>query len=144
MTFLYLILLTNVTKNKCNSTIWLNPLLQPTYQTTKTAFFHLRNIARLCPSLPFSAAETLTHAFTTSRLDYRSSLIRGSSSKTLKKLQYSQNPAARLLRHCRTLAPPSNSVLTELLSALPPALSGLLTQPPVVLYCFHCFVVVLC
>lgn len=102
MTFLYLILLTNVTKNKCNSTIWLNPLLQPTYQTTKTAFFHLRNIARLCPSLPFSAAETLTHAFSTSRLDYRSSLIRGSSSKTLKKLQYSQNPAARLLRHSRT------------------------------------------
>ena len=46
---------------------------------TKTAFFHLKNIARLRPSLTFSAAETLMHAFITSRFS------------VLNKLQYIQN-----------------------------------------------------
>lgn len=39
-------------------------------QITRTAFFHLINIARLCPSLSFSAAETLIYAFIASRIDY--------------------------------------------------------------------------
>ncbi len=69
---------------------------------TRTAFFHLKNIARLRPSLTFSAAETLIHAFITSRLDYCSSILYGSPSKLLNKLQYIQNSAARLLTHTRS------------------------------------------
>ncbi|KAK0151579.1 hypothetical protein N1851_007117 [Merluccius polli] len=69
---------------------------------TRTAFFHLKNIARLRPSLTFSAAETLIHAFITSRLDYCNSILYGSSSKVLNKLQYIQNSAARLLTHTRS------------------------------------------
>ncbi|XP_071394679.1 uncharacterized protein [Centroberyx affinis] len=70
-------------------------------QITKAAFFHLRNIARLRPSLSFSAAETLIHAFITSRLDYYNSILYGSSNNVLNKLQYVQNSAARLLTSTR-------------------------------------------
>lgn len=43
---------------------------------TKTAFFHLCNIARLHPTLS-SAVETLIHAFITSSLDYCNSILYG-------------------------------------------------------------------
>ncbi|XP_061765110.1 uncharacterized protein LOC133558054 [Nerophis ophidion] len=66
---------------------------------TRTAFFHLKNTARLRPSLSFSAPETLIHAFITSGLDYCNSILYGSSCKILNKLQYIQNSAARLLTH---------------------------------------------
>ncbi len=42
---------------------------------TKTAFFHLRNIAKLRNMLPLSDAEKLVHAFMTSRLDYCNALL---------------------------------------------------------------------
>ncbi|XP_061896157.1 uncharacterized protein LOC133645328 isoform X1 [Entelurus aequoreus] len=66
---------------------------------TRTAFFHLQNIARLRPS--FSAAETLIHAFITSTLDYCNGILYDSSCKILK-VQYVQNSAARLLSHTRS------------------------------------------
>ena len=66
-------------------------------QTSRTAFFHLRNIAKIRPILTQKDAEKLVHAFVTSRLDYCNSLLSGSSSKSLKTLQLIQNAAARVL-----------------------------------------------
>ena len=44
---------------------------------TKSAFFHLKNISRLRQSLSDSVAETLIHAFVTSRLDYCNGVLCG-------------------------------------------------------------------
>ncbi|KAK9536017.1 hypothetical protein VZT92_005839 [Zoarces viviparus] len=68
----------------------------------KTAFFLLKNSACLRPSLSSAAAETLIHAFITSRLDYCNSILYGSPTKIINKLQYIQNSTARLLSHSRT------------------------------------------
>ncbi|XP_041658863.1 uncharacterized protein LOC121519853, partial [Cheilinus undulatus] len=68
---------------------------------TKSAFYHLKNISRLRPSLPDSVAETLIHAFITSCLDYCNGVLSGVPSKTLDRLQYVQNSAARVLTHTR-------------------------------------------
>ena len=46
-------------------------------------------------------AETLIHAFITSRLDYCNGALSGISSKTLGRLQYVQNCAARVLTHTK-------------------------------------------
>ena len=64
---------------------------------TKSAFFHLKNISRLRASLSDSVAETLTHSFISSRLDYCNGLLFGLPNTTLDRLQYVQNSAARVL-----------------------------------------------
>ena len=43
----------------------------------ESAFFHLKNISRLWPSLSDSVAETLIHAFISSRLDYCNGVLLG-------------------------------------------------------------------
>ncbi|KAK5918790.1 hypothetical protein CgunFtcFv8_022743 [Champsocephalus gunnari] len=68
----------------------------------KISFFHLRNIAKLRPSLTRPAAEQLIHAFISSRLDYCNSLLYGISSTSLNILQCVQNAAARLLTHTKS------------------------------------------
>ncbi|KAG5274109.1 hypothetical protein AALO_G00159280 [Alosa alosa] len=68
---------------------------------TKTAFFHLRNISRLRPSLTDSVTETLIHAFVTSRLVYCNGVLSGLPNKALDRLQYVQNSAARVLTHTK-------------------------------------------
>ncbi|XP_034743250.1 laminin subunit gamma-1 [Etheostoma cragini] len=77
-----------------DSTLSLEPHIR---QVIKTSFFHLRNIAKIRPSLTPSAAERLIHAFVSSRLDYCNSLLLGISSTSIKRLQLVQNSAARLI-----------------------------------------------
>lgn len=55
---------------------------------TKTAFFHLRNIARIRPFLSRPDAERLIHAFITSRLNFCNSLFGGLPTSSLRRLQY--------------------------------------------------------
>ena len=64
---------------------------------TKSAFYHLKNISRLQPSLSEPVAETLNHVFITSHLDYCNGILSRLPSKTLDRLQYVQNSAARVL-----------------------------------------------
>ncbi len=68
---------------------------------TKTAFFHLRNIAKLRNMLTVSDAEKLVHAFIISRLDYCNALLGGYPASSINKLQIVQNAAARVLTRSR-------------------------------------------
>ena len=70
-------------------------------QISRTAFFHLRNIAKIRHILSQNDAEKLVHAFVTSRLDYCNSLLSGCPNKSLKTLQLVQNAAARVLTKTR-------------------------------------------
>ncbi len=54
---------------------------------TKTAFFHLRNLAKLWNMLSVSDAEKLIHAFMTSRLDYCNALLGACPASSINKLQ---------------------------------------------------------
>ena len=64
---------------------------------TRSAFYHLKNIARLRPSLSDSVTQTLIHCFISTCLDYCNAILTGLPSKTLDRLQYVQNSAARVL-----------------------------------------------
>ncbi len=68
---------------------------------TKTAFFHLRNIAKLRNMLSVSDAEKLVHAFMTSRLDHCNALLGGCPASSINKLQIVQYAAARVLTRSR-------------------------------------------
>ena len=52
-------------------------------QTSRTAFFHLRNITKIRRILSKTDAEKLIHAFVTSRLDYCNSLLSGCPNKSV-------------------------------------------------------------
>lgn len=82
----------------CNLGIILDPTLSfqsHVKSTTKSAFFHVKNIARLHPSL--TDPETLIHVFVTSCLDDCNDVLFGVPSRTLDRLQSVHNPAARVL-----------------------------------------------
>ncbi len=68
---------------------------------TKTAFFHVRNNAKLQNMLTVSDAEKLVHAFMTSKLDYCNALLGGCPASSIHKLQIVQNAAARVLTRSR-------------------------------------------
>ncbi|XP_028310114.1 uncharacterized protein LOC114467841 isoform X2 [Gouania willdenowi] len=67
----------------------------------KTSFFHLCSISKLRPSLFLPAAEKLVHAFIFSRLDYCNALLIGIPGRSLQKLQFVLNSAARVLMRVR-------------------------------------------
>ncbi|KAL4006782.1 hypothetical protein ACER0C_000634 [Sarotherodon galilaeus] len=66
-------------------------------EITKTAFYHLRNIARIRQVLSSDTAEVLVHAFVSSRIDYCNALLSGLPKKIFRGLQMVQNAAARIL-----------------------------------------------
>ncbi|XP_078139509.1 uncharacterized protein LOC144539314 [Centroberyx gerrardi] len=70
-------------------------------EITKIAFFHLRNISKIRSLLNTADAETLIHAFVSSRLDYCNVLLSGLPNCSIKKLQLVQNAAARILTRTR-------------------------------------------
>lgn len=67
----------------------------------RSCFFQLRQVRAVRCSLTADATKTLVHAFVSSRLDYCNSLLVGVSDSLLKKLQYVQNAAARLVTGTR-------------------------------------------
>uniref|UniRef100_A0A3P9JI23 Reverse transcriptase domain-containing protein n=1 Tax=Oryzias latipes TaxID=8090 RepID=A0A3P9JI23_ORYLA len=81
---------------------------------SKVSFFHLKNIAKLRPSLTQSDAEKLIHAFISSRLDYCNALLVGIPGRSLERLQHIQNCAARVLTRRRKF-----DHITPVLQSLP-------------------------
>ncbi len=68
---------------------------------TKSAYYHLKNIARIRCFVSSQDLETLVHAFITSRVDYCNGLLTGLPKKTIRQLQLIQNAAARILTRTR-------------------------------------------
>ena len=63
----------------------------------KSALFHFRNIAKIREYLNVESTKSLVHAFVTCRLDNCNSLLIGSPSFLIQKLQRIQNCVARLV-----------------------------------------------
>ena len=70
--------------------------------TCKMAFYHLQNIARIRNCFSQDDAETLVHAFISSKLDFSNALLYGLPKSVIDKLQYVQNCAARLVTRTRS------------------------------------------
>ena len=63
----------------------------------KSSFFHLRSISRIRKYLSFQSAETLIHAFVTSRLVFSNASLYGLPKYLIERLQRVQNAAARVV-----------------------------------------------
>jgi len=63
----------------------------------RPGFYHLRQLRPIARSLSAEAAETLVHAFISSRLDYCNSLLFGMPDVLLREVQSVQNDAVRLV-----------------------------------------------
>ncbi len=68
---------------------------------TKSAYYHLKNIARIRSLVWRQDLEKRVHAFITSRVDYCNGLLTGLPKKTIRQLQLIQNAAARILTRTR-------------------------------------------
>ena len=67
----------------------------------RSAYAQLRNIAQVRSVLPQKTAETLVHAFITSKLDYCNALMYGLPACIISKLRRLQNSAARVVTRSR-------------------------------------------
>ncbi len=65
----------------------------------KNGFYHLRNIGQVRKNLTRETAETMVHAFVTSRLDCYNELLYGLPNCQISRLQSVQNAAARVITH---------------------------------------------
>ncbi len=68
---------------------------------TKSAYYHLKNIARIMCFVSSQDLEKLVHAFITSRVDYCNGLLASLPKNTIRQLQLIQNAAARFLTRTR-------------------------------------------
>ncbi len=68
---------------------------------TKSAYYHLKNVARIRCFVSSQDLEKLVHVFITSRVDYCNGLLTGLPKKTIRQLQLIQNAAARILTRTR-------------------------------------------
>ena len=71
---------------------------------TKSAYYHLKNIARIKGFLSKEDTEKLVHAFIFSRLDYCNGVLTGMNKKSIRQLQLVQNAAAAYLLVCERTA----------------------------------------
>ena len=74
----------------------------------KSAFYYLRTISHIRKYLSTQTTEILIHAFVTSKLNHRNSLLYNVPKNVIKKLQSVQNAAARLItrsRKCHHITP---------------------------------------
>ena len=67
----------------------------------RSSFNQLRNLSKIRKYLTRESSEIAVHAFITSKLDYCNSLLYGCRKTQLKKLQYVQNTAARIVTQTR-------------------------------------------
>ena len=86
--------------------VWFDEFLSMDKQVKavcKSAFFHLRNIAKIRKYISFTHCKmhAFINAFITSKLDYSNSLLSELRQDYINKLQLAQNSAARLLTGTR-------------------------------------------
>ena len=67
-----------------------------------SSFYYIYNIRRIRKYLSRQTAISVIHAFITSKLDYRNSLLYGLPTIHINKLQRVQNAAAKLVTTCNT------------------------------------------
>ncbi|MDF4331524.1 hypothetical protein P3396_23550, partial [Vibrio parahaemolyticus] len=72
---------------------------------TKSAYYHLKNIARIKELLSKQDTEKLVHAFIFSRLDYCNGVFTGLSKTSIRRLQLVQSAAARVLTNTKRVEP---------------------------------------
>ena len=83
-----------------NIGVCLDSVLSMDEQTSnicRTAFFHLRNIAKIRKNLLYRQCEVLIPAFILSKLDYCNVLLSILQQSQINRLQHIQNSAARLI-----------------------------------------------
>ncbi len=83
-------------------------------KVTKSAYYHLKNIARIRCFVSSQDLEKLVHAFITSRADYCNGFLTGLPKKTVRQMQLIQNAAARILTRTR-----KSEHITPVLRSLP-------------------------
>ena len=84
----------NIVRGSTLSCLWTKKINSIQCQS---AFYHLRNIAQISKHVSFRHCETLIHAFVTSKIGHCNILLSGLQQEQVRKLQYVQNSAARLL-----------------------------------------------